>query len=350
MVSQLKVRRKKVVAQSEDPVETESDGRRSFAASLLSQGDHRFYTLSMPSEILAETCIIESRDENPLDGFQRALDEKRARDIANYIDSGRGTIPSSIVLSAQPEANLKYNRPNRTLAFDLNPRAFLIIDGQHRVYGFHLAKSSLRVPVVVYSGLTRTEEARLFIDINTKQRPVPNELLLDIKRLAALESGTEALSKDVFDKLHSDPKSPLFGLTSSTEKQKGKLSRVTFDHAIKSVSSSVTGLEASYVYEIVSSYIQAGVAGLRGHGLEASIVVPTVFRALFMLFPTVAERVSDRYDGDYSVEHFSNVLMPMFEKIKKSDLEKPGSSINNLHDVMQGALKSGFVIAKRKAP
>lgn len=86
----------------------------------------------MPSDVLAETCIVEPRNEEPIEGFQRALDERRARDIANYIDSGFGTIPSSIVLSAQTDADLQYRRTTRTLSFQKTPRAFLILDGQHR--------------------------------------------------------------------------------------------------------------------------------------------------------------------------------------------------------------------------
>ncbi len=42
---------------------------------------------------------------------------------------------------------------------------------------FSKARTKLRVPVVVYNGLTKQQESKLFIDINTKQRPVPNELL-----------------------------------------------------------------------------------------------------------------------------------------------------------------------------
>jgi DGQHR domain-containing protein len=168
----------------EDIAETEEGGRISYTAVLLTQGEHRFYTLSMPSDVLAETCIVERRNEEPAAGFQRTLDRKRAEDIARYIDHGFGTIPGSIVLSAQPEAELQYRRSTRTLSFNRIPRAFLILDGQHRVYGFQLASSKLRVPVVIYNGLNRVAECRLFMDINTKQRPVPNELLLDIKRLA----------------------------------------------------------------------------------------------------------------------------------------------------------------------
>jgi hypothetical protein len=51
----------------------------------------------------------------------------------------------------------------------------------------------------IYNNLKKSDEVRLFIDINTKQRPVPNELLLDIKRLAETETEVESLSRDVFD-------------------------------------------------------------------------------------------------------------------------------------------------------
>jgi DGQHR domain-containing protein len=163
----------------------------SFSVSLVTQGQHKFYTLTMPSDVLAETCFVSTRAEDADGGFQRRLDSARAQEIADYIDSGFGTIPGSIILSAQPEAKLSYDNRKKTIKFLNTRRAFLIIDGQHRVYGFSKAKTALRVPVVIYEGLGRTEESRLFIDINTKQRSVPNELLLDIKKLADYEDETE---------------------------------------------------------------------------------------------------------------------------------------------------------------
>ncbi|MBR0834687.1 DGQHR domain-containing protein [Bradyrhizobium manausense] len=326
--------------------ESEHDGRISYTASLITQGKHRFFTLSMPSDTLAETCIVEPRNEEPIEGFQRALDSRRAKDIARYIDSGFGTIPSSIVLSAQTEADLTYRRATRTLSFKKTPRSFLILDGQHRVFGFKLATSRLRVPVVIYNNLSRTEECRLFMDINTKQRPVPNELLLDIKRLADTETGSEALFRDVFDLFNKKPDSPLLGLMTPAEKAKGKLSRVTFNNALKTILESFTGSEANDVYDVLSSYLQACISGLRAYELESSITNPTLFRALILLFPTVAERVSDRYHDDFSVVHFDEIVQPMFQRMKKSELQKPGASITNLHDSFRKALRSGFTIRR----
>ena len=177
-----------------------TEKRESFSCSLISQGTTKFYSLTMPSEILADTCFVSTRDENPQDGFQRMLDKSRAQEIADYIDSGAGSIPTAIILSAQTDAGLQYSSKNKTIEFNLVPNAFLILDGQHRIYGFSLAKTSVRVPVIIYNGLSRKEETRLFVDINTKQRPVPSELVLDIKSLSVfllVVSGFEEQRRDL---------------------------------------------------------------------------------------------------------------------------------------------------------
>jgi DGQHR domain-containing protein len=134
----------------------------SYSVSLVTQGKHKFYTLTMPSDVLAETCFVTNRYDDADGGFQRRLDRQRAQEIADYIDAGFGTIPGSIVLSAQPEAELTYSASKKTIKFNKTRRAFLIIDGQHRVYGFALAKTALRVPVVIYEGLSRIAESKLF--------------------------------------------------------------------------------------------------------------------------------------------------------------------------------------------
>lgn len=100
-----------------------------YSVSLVTQGRHRFYTLTMPSEVLANTCFVTTRDEDPKKGFQRVLDVKRAQQIADYIDVGFGTIPNSIVLSAQASADLKVIGRGKTLEFKDHPKAFLILDG-----------------------------------------------------------------------------------------------------------------------------------------------------------------------------------------------------------------------------
>lgn len=318
----------------------------SYTASLLIQGDHRFFTLSMPSDVLAETCFVDRRDENPERGFQRFLDKRRAEEIAEYIDKGFGTIPSSIVLSAQPEAELRYSRRTRTLSFKNDRHAFLILDGQHRVFGFRLAKARLRVPVVIYNGLKKVDEVRLFMDINTKQRPVPNELLLDIKRMAETESDQEALLRDVFDLFQNDPTSPLLGLLSPSERKKKRISRVTFNAALKPIWRTFSDSEATEVYGVLSAYLNAWTPGLQAYGAWDNITNPTLFRAIMLLFPTVAERCADRHGSDFTANNFSEILRPFFARLRKIDVQKPGTSHVALHDIFRRALQSGFSISR----
>jgi DGQHR domain-containing protein len=320
----------------------------SYTASLLSQGKSRFYTLAMPSDVLAKTCTVDTHEANPIDGFQRRLDESRAKEIADYIDNGFGTIPGSIVLSAQPEAKLEYSRPNRTLRFRNTPRAFLILDGQHRVFGFQKAKARLRVPVVIFNNLSKADEARLFMDINTKQRPVPNELLLAIKRLAQTETNEEALLKDIFDLFDKESASPLFGLMSSAERKKAKISRVTFSAALKPIFTSFAGSPSKYVYEVISAYLEAWLSGLRTQKLEDMITSPTLFRAIMLLFPVIAEKVSDRYGEQFTADHFVEVLRPVFSRTKKADFQSPGNSPGALYDLLRRQLESGFSLGRRR--
>jgi DGQHR domain-containing protein len=321
-----------------------SGGPISYTASLVSQGKHRFYTFTMPSEVLARTCTVDMRVEDPINGFQRRLDVHRAKDIANYIDNGFGTIPGSIILSAQPESEFAYSRPKRTVSFKRHPRAFLILDGQHRVYGFHFAEAKLRVPVVIYTGLSKADEARLFRDINTNQKPVPNELLLDINRLAQTETSEEAILHDVFDLFDKEMDSPLFGLMSPSEKREGKISRVTFNAALRAVFNAFGESDGKKIYEVLRNYLHAWRSGLRARGFPEVIVNPTVFRAIMLLFPSVAGRILDRYKGDFSVENFNEMLAPLVGKLRKSDVHRPGATHLDLHNLFRKRLEAGFSI------
>ena len=313
-------------------------------ALVVTQGKHRFYSLVLPSDLLGETCMVEPRVENPVDGFQRLLDPRRAKSIAKYIDAGFGTVPGAVVVSAQSRAHLRHDRETGALTFRKDPRAFLIIDGQHRVYGFKLAKSSVQVPVVIYNNLTRAEECRLFMDINTKQRPVPNELLLDIRRLSEIETEAEALMHDVFDLFYTREDSALLGVLSPSERRPGKISRVTFNAALRSIKHAFVGAPAEEVYAVLNAYMRACRNGLGLHDADENIAHPALFKALVLLFTNVAERVADRHGGKYTVGTFEDVMVPFFRRLKKSELPKIGLGHIALHEHYSKALSAGFLL------
>lgn len=310
----------------------------SYSCSLISQGKVKFYSLTMPSEVLAETCFVSTRDDDPIDGFQRILDEKRAKEIAEYLDSGEGTIPTAIVLSAQPEANLKYSSKNKTIEFNKVRKAFLILDGQHRVYGFSMAKTSIRVPIIIYNGLSRKEETRLFIDINTKQRPVPTELLLDIKTLAEYDTDIEGFCRQIYDIFQERSDSVLLGMMSPSSRAKGKISRVTFNSAIKLIFGIFGEKEAQEVYEYLNNYLKAVMRGLEKKGIS-SITKPTIFKAIIQFFPQVAQLAN----GNYTIDNFYEILEPLFAKVSVTKVQK-GTSTKTIVAHFSECINKGFTL------
>lgn len=261
--------------------------KEAVSASLVFQGKHKFYSLTLPIEVIAKCCSPNPRADDPMNGFQRKLDEARAESIADYISQG-GVIPSSIILSAQIDAECEYISRKKALTFNSNENSFLIIDGQHRVYGFRKLQErdfhdpKLRVPVVIFSDLTPVEEARVFIDVNTLQKPVPKELLLDIKKLAETENAEEELLDVIFTLFEEDSNSCLYGKLSRFERKKNKISKVTFYDAFKLLSRTFDISNPKRLYDIVNAYLFAVQDTLTQQGLafEELVVKPTTFKIL----------------------------------------------------------------------
>jgi hypothetical protein len=71
---------------------------------------------------------------------------------------------------------------------------------------------------------------------------------------------------------------------------------------------------------------------------------PVVFRAILGLFPTVAQRVADRYSGEYSPGNFSEIINPVFSNIPVKRLESPGTSWVQLRDYLEKRMRGKLVL------
>lgn len=320
--------------------------RESFGSvSLIRQGEHKFYAFTMPSDVLADCCYVVNRDEDPIEGFQRVLDKKRAKEIAAYIDSGLGTIPSSIVLSAQEDCNFEYDSKRKSVSFNRINKAFLIIDGQHRVYGFKLAETALRVPVVVYDNLTKRDETRLFIDINSKQRGVPAELLLDIKKMAEYENDQEEFLRELFDIFSDENDSALYNKLSASKRASGKITRSVFNTALKPLVKLFGGKTPHEIYEIYNAYLTAFNAGVFApHNLEKQMCNTTMFKALAGFFPIITSRVQDRFGSIYSVDNYYNLLDSVGQRVRVAKLTSSSNAYKPIVDHLEDSLKQEFTL------
>ena len=313
--------------------------RASFQALPLSQNAHRFYFSTIPVDELFPYCFVARRQEDAASGFQRSLSAERANDIAQYLSAGKGSIPTNIVLSAQADAALKYSSPSKLLSFAKVERAFLVLDGQHRLWGYSKCSKKHRVPVAIYQGLSRAEEARLFVDINTNQRGVPAALLLDIKQLAEIETAKESIMRNLFDRLNTDPKSAMHGRLSPAKPTPSKISRVAFNRALAGALDSelVRGLESDALYQLVRNYINAFEAEISSALL---LTRASYFEAIFDIFDEALRMTLGKR---------KNLKQPSIQEVVRNvaHLDFSGSSMTRKDYVlaMQASLRQSLAVS-----
>lgn len=269
-----------------------------------------FFLSMIPSSILVGTSFV-SRREDSSDGFQRLLNPTRAKAIANYLDKERKVIPSALILSSQLRSNFTYLEKTHEIEFTCSENSFLVIDGQHRLFGLQQASNSYETPVVIFDKLKSSDEVRLFIDINTTQKGVPSALLLDIKSKAGTETKIEERQRILFDRMNTE--SVMKGKFSATKTSRGKISRTLFYESTLSVfSSGNLKLESDdTIFKAVSNYIDAFYQTLTmSKNSSAEITKSIYFKSCFNLFHEVSERTIKEYNN-LKVESFLKVLEPI---------------------------------------
>lgn len=275
------------------------------------QNNKQFYLACIPSDVLRKCSFVSRRAASDAHGFQRMLNETRAKDIARYLDEQKGVIPSALILSSQPQAKFEFNKANSSIEFYAKEDCFMVIDGQHRLFGFDLAAKSYLVPVVIFDSLKTTEEVKLFIDINTTQKGVPAALLLDIKKMAGTETKIEERQRILFDMLNTA--SALKDKFSSSKSARGKISRKLFYDATNSIFTSgpLSGENGEIIYKAVSNFIAAMQHTLEKSGNdEAQLHKGIYFKASFEIFHEVAEAVLNDY-SNMKEESFIEILEPI---------------------------------------
>nr|WP_222613965.1 DGQHR domain-containing protein [Comamonas testosteroni] len=219
----------------------------------------------------------------------------------------------------------------------------MILDGQHRVYGFRLASKAFRVPVVIYDGLSRTDETRLFIDINSLQKGVPAELLLDIKKLAEYEKDEDQLLREIFDGFMVESSSALYGKLAPSSRTEGKISRSVFNTAFKPLVKIFGGKSAHEIYEIMNSYFIAFDQGvLVRHQRQDLLSTAIFFRAMCAFFLIIAPKVKDRFGAIYTADNFYYFLEQVGDNIKVAKLSGTGSAYKPIVQALEDSLKGGF--------
>lgn len=273
------------------------------------QNGKNFYVARINSSYLKKMCFVTRKKEDIQKGFQRVLNSKRAKDIAKYLDIDKGIIPSSIIVSAQPAAQLEYDEKKKQLSFFTAEKSLLVIDGQHRLYGLSEATFEYDMPVVIFYNLSTSDEVKLFIDINTNQKGVPVALILDIKSQAGTETPLEEKQRRLFDYLNKN--SVLAGYLSPSESVTGKISRYVFNNATKPFFENSRFPNEDSIYKSITNYLTSVDHVFKESGsLNARLTKSVLFKAVMVISDEVFDMCLSKY-GNLKVESLNDCLSPL---------------------------------------
>ena len=210
-------------------------------------GGHRYYSFSIePDRLLKLAYILHRNKANSslMPTYQRLIKKNRLKGIAQFVDSG-GYFPNSLILNLDASAKgLKFepfpkhigDTKAGILHLPQTFRAAYVIDGQHRLYGYAnsaRAKTDL-IPVVAFANLSRSDQVRLFMQINENQQAVPKNLRNTLNADLLYDSPDlreqiKALKLHVAQQLGEAKTSPLYGRILIGENAKTALRCLTID-------------------------------------------------------------------------------------------------------------------------
>ena len=155
--------------------------------------------------------------------YQRALSPSRIGRITTFIEEKGGFFVNNLILNFKEPLTFKnfeeilgtgIPKPDwMEMGLLSIPKKYCsaqVIDGQHRLYGFttaEKAKKELRLMVTAFEKLDEEEQAKIFVDINREQKPVPPNLLWDLLGQIR-EKSADGVISILVKKLEEESKSP----------------------------------------------------------------------------------------------------------------------------------------------
>ena len=212
-------------------------------------GGYEYYEFSIEPEKLLKIGYVLHRSEankNMMPTYQRIIKKKRLKEVQTFINNG-GYFPNSLVISIDTKGKgLQFDQSQTKVDDALSKLGILhlpkryhtayIIDGQHRLYGYSdtdYAKTNT-IPVVAFVDLDRTEQLKLFMEINENQKSVSKTLRVTLNSDMLWDSPDynsrrEAMRSMIAQKCGEEPTSALLGRVVIGEDEKNSTKCITIE-------------------------------------------------------------------------------------------------------------------------
>jgi len=192
-------------------------------------GKYSCFSFSLSPEYLLKIAYVSHRSKgraSDVNTYQRMLRKSRLNKIREYI-SNEGIFPTNVVINLDRN-RLQFERSHQEsenidsgiagwLDIKAAYKSAWVIDGQHRLFAYSGHPDSIRskLAVVAFEGLAPSEQAKLFIDINAKQKSVKQSLLMELVAELNWDASDEtiragAIISKAVQVLDAEPLSPLY--------------------------------------------------------------------------------------------------------------------------------------------
>lgn len=272
-------------------------------------GGHTYYSFSIEPEKLLKIAYVLHRNKantNMMPTYQRIIQKSRLESIHKFIEEDKGYFPNSIIISLDSGKRRKLEFQESTnidstiadvgmLYLPKRYRSAYIIDGQHRLYGYANSKykTTNTIPVVAFLDLERTEQVKLFMQINENQKAVSKNLrnTLNADLLWTSENYLEqmtALRSRLAIFLGEDRNSALYGKISIGE-DKRIITTQQIDNALK---------KSSFLGKVSKTKVESYSIFYRGN-LE--LAYEKLSRFFILAFDFFKERLDEQWESPDSI-------------------------------------------------
>lgn len=268
------------------------------------------------------------------EGVQRRLQYERIKSVAEFIRlSESNFLPNSVILSADvseikdfEEKYIEYeNKDFGEIELPDNFK-FSIIDGQHRLAGLTLLEEDIleefEISAIILLNVSKPTAAKLFADINGKQKAVNKSLIYDLySEMDEKEFGDIKMFHSICETFYTSKKSPLYKQIKMLGIGSGAISQSFFiDYAKEAVfKTKLKNADIQEIYKELFFY----------------------FKAFQKVFPDDWP-VPENFNSNFELEEHSNRVL----KIRRSQLVKTNGfgaimrAFPNIYKFSDGNFKS----------
>lgn len=311
-------------------------------------GGHTYYSFSIePAKLLKIGYVLHrSKSIQLLPSYQRLIKKARLSKIRKFVDMG-GFFPNSLLINIDSDGkDLVFEQATPSIEGSVTRhgvlhlpskyRSVYIIDGQHRLYAYSDSQFSENnsIPVVAFVELERSEQLRLFMEINENQKAVSKNLKhtldADLKWDSPnLRDRADGLKKQLAQELGDDVSSPLYNRVLVGEDKKTNIKIISLESILRGLN------RTNFVGKFTKDQIKE-------HGIfntgDSKKTLSVLKRLLFAYFDYFAENLPD----EWSRSQKNGAVLTINDGVT--------ALIMLLHDVIDHLVKQGVVKPLHTSP